>query len=178
MPRRDRDDDDDSGEHQKPRKKGMPTWAILLIALGAVVLVCGGGVTAIVIFAVGTWNKAVQQVEAQRTYPTMSADDLIKEWGQNSAAAAQKYKVSGVAVTGKVKEINSNLHNQTYLELGELQPSKDIFPPTCHIFVVQQQAKSDLAAVKVGDTVTVKALATGQTQNTPWLEAVSISRAK
>lgn len=70
-----RRDDDESGEHEKPKKKGgLPGWALALIIVGAVLLVCGGTVGAAIYAMYSLAQSAVaaasgvqQQVDAMPT---------------------------------------------------------------------------------------------------------------
>lgn len=161
-------DDDEDRPRRRRRgnapKKGTPPWVWAIVGVGGfLVLVCGGGV-ALLAFR-GMMEKPV-------TYTPMTADQLIDEWKSNPAAAAKKYDRNGVELTGKLKEINSNIHGQTYIDVrGE----RDAWDRSTHIFVVNEKAKDGLKKCKVGDMVVVKARAEGSAHDKPWLVADEMS---
>lgn len=178
MPRR-RRAEDDSGEHEKPRKpKSNKTLFVILGVVAGVVVLCGGGVTVAVIVLFGAMNKAVNDIEAKRTYPAKTADELIAEWAENPAAAAKRYEVTGVSVTGIVKAIGSNVHGQTYVDLVGTEKRDDVFAKTVHVFVLDPKAKDGLVACKVGQAVTVTAMPNDSVTPYPSLVATSVGPAK
>lgn len=169
MPRDRRDDDSETDlprySDARPRRKiGLRPWMIALI-VAVPVLMCGGLV--VLSQVLGNWARG-KLAEHKAAHVPISADALTAEWKQNPAAAADKYK-SGVKLTGTLRTIDSNLGNQTYIDVcGAGRDSGT------HIFVLDEKAKVGLKKCKVGDAVTVWAVPTGQVQPQPWLMASEI----
>ncbi|MBN9523118.1 hypothetical protein J0H58_32160 [bacterium] len=159
-----------SGVQRTPSRRtanpnnGVPAWVWAVIGAGGLMFLCCGGGVALLAFRAATEELA--------TYTPVTADQLIDEWKANPAAAAKKYERNGVELTGKLKEIDSNIHGQTYIDV---RGQRDDWDRGTHIFVICAKAKDGLAKCRVGDMVVVKARADGSTQNRPWLVADEIS---
>lgn len=158
------------------RKKALPGWALALLIAAAVgvPLVCGGGL----VMAAVAWFGVKPVSFADRTYPTVTADDLMGEWAKNPAAAADKYERSGATVRGVLSRVSSNIHDETYIEVGGFNATNDVWPPTMHVFVTSPAANEDLKKCKVGDAIVVRCVGTGQVQEQPWMSAEQIRRDK
>jgi hypothetical protein len=172
--REDEEDDEDDEDDDRPRrrlrrdsaKKGVPLWVWGAIAACLLLpLACCGG-----FFALG-FKKGL--TEKPPEYTKMTPDQLIDEWKANPAAAASKYKADGVELTGTLKEINSNLAGQTYIDVRG-STADDNWKRSTHIFVIETKAKDGLKKCVIGGRITVKARATGEAQDRPWLRADDI----
>jgi flagellar basal body-associated protein FliL len=185
-----RRDEDDSGDYEKPARRSagnsVALWLILVV-VGAILLLCGG-VTAFGVFAMfftaAPVNNAVvsqQQVERQlagnRTYPEMTADEMIKEWKANAATAADKYRQQGVTVTGKLKSVNSGTGGKLEAQLDPLFAQGFSFD---HVEIECSTAatKDQLKKHKAGDIIRVKGAATDLVLSRPIIDAIDIQPAK
>jgi hypothetical protein len=152
---------------------------VAIIPLGLLVVM--GGAAAIVVVAIvghkattekgdlGHLAAPTPKAEPSASYTPMGVDQLIDEWKENPVAAAKKYRFDGVELTGTLKEIGSNIHHQTWIDVrGEKDRGT-------HIFVISAKALDGLAKCKVGSAVVVRARADGSTMNLPWLVADEVS---
>ncbi len=174
MPRRDRYDD------SRPQQRGSLFWLWLVLGIGGVIVTCcGGGGIAFLWFGKTTVDQITKQEaerENARTYPTITAEAIVKEWAESPSAAASKYEKSGATIRGVLSDVSENWFLQGYVELDSEEPCFDASPIRPHIFFTSESAKASLRQFKVGDHVAVKCVATGQSQSSPWMNAVEVSR--
>jgi len=181
MPRHDAERDD---YREPPRSQSSNATVIVLIVVVAVLLVvvvaCGG------LFFLG-WRTADRLEEmaavnaeaeaakanedAARTYPKKTADELVAEWSQNPAAAADKYKTNGVELTGILHAMGTNMDGETWIDVRGPRRDDD---SRIKVFVVSARARSGLKSVRVGGRVVVKARPDGSTDMRPKLVADQI----
>ena len=175
--------DDDSGEYERPRRSGntVALWLIVSI-VGGIFLLCGG-VTLFAFLFLYSAGRAVQNVASsmegptapaeKRTYPEMTADELIREWGQNQSAAAAKYRESGVSVTGVLSSTGGR-SDALEIEVGELNPKDKFLPPKVVVKFTAQSVIADANRLKVGDKVTVRGYSDNYVFSRPHLVGVNI----
>jgi hypothetical protein len=100
---------------------------VAIIPLGLLVVM--GGAAAIVVVAIvghkattekgdlGHLAAPTPKPEPSASYTPMGVDQLIDEWKENPVAAVNKYRDNGVELTGTLKEIGSNIHHQTWIDV-------------------------------------------------------------
>lgn len=158
------------------RSSGSLVWLWVLLGVGGFVLLCCAGVVGMsLLWAKGVVDEAARK-ESARTYPTVNAEDIVSEWKQNPATAASKYESSGATIVGVLCDVSENWFLQGYIELDPVKPSYQLIPKRPHIFIVDEKAKSTLRECKVGDHVAVKCVASGQTHDVPWMNAVTVTK--
>lgn len=146
--------------------KFMPLWAWIFAAVGVIGFL---GCCCIGVFIVYIVLGEIRRPPV--TYAPMTTDRLIDEWQQNPAAAASKYNTNGVQIIGRLHQINSNIHGQTYIEV---RGNGDDWNRSAHVFVLSSRAKNGLTKCTIGSKIVVKARSDGTTQNRPWLIADEI----
>src|SRR5687767_401158 len=102
------------GDRDRPARRSKSNTTII------VVLAVVGVLVAVPCLAVGFFAVMWSQVESDKTrrpagagqdYVAMTVDQLVDEWKANPAAAAEKYKRTGVVLTGTLRVIDSNIHD-------------------------------------------------------------------
>jgi hypothetical protein len=134
---------------EEPRRTGPKGRTALLAA--------GGGVLLLACLVAGVIG-AVATLPPSRSadYPKKTASDLMDEWERNPAAASEKYGRGGVEVAGYLREIKSNIHGQTYIEVAE-SPSSKAWDRSILVYVLSSEARGGLLNCRVGQPVVVKA---------------------
>ena len=125
----------------------------------------------------GNWPMGADKVDwAKVVYKSADVPAVIADWAANPSAAFEKYrgKPNGVQFVGVIREVGSGASKQTLLSLS----TADKPDATIYISVATEGAKSDFNKFRVGDTVSVKAVASPITSNEPHFLASAFSPAK
>lgn len=155
----------------EPRRTGPKGTTILLAAGGGVLLLA-----CLVAGVIGAFTTLSPSRPADYTKKT--ASDLMDEWERNPAAASEKYDRDGVEVTGYLREIKSNIHGQTYIEVAE-SPSSKAWDRSILVYVLSRKARDGLLNCRVGQPVAIKAhSAEGMEDKHPRLIAEAIRTVK
>jgi hypothetical protein len=132
-----------------PPKQGMSTLAKVMIGLGLLMLCFFGACFAMC--AAGVKGAADQQAKEKKAYDDqtatkVTAEEMIATYAKNQIAGDEKYKDKKLEITGKVKEIHSNVTDDPVIVLGG-----DGFTSV----MAHNLPKEDAAKLNKGDSVTL-----------------------
>jgi hypothetical protein len=107
-------------------------------------------------------------VEAK--YTPIAADDLATEWAKNPAAAADRYKVNGVELTGTLREIQPSVIGS----VAEVRGASGDWRRAAQVKVEAPAALEGLKRCEVGKSIIVRGRTDGTTGTRPWVVADEI----
>src|SRR5687767_11327689 len=83
---------------------------------------------------------------------TLSADDLVKQYGENELAADGRYKGKYVQVTGRVGKVGKHPLGYPFVQLGS-DREDDLFGVTCYL---TEAGTAEAAKLQPGASVTLR----------------------
>jgi hypothetical protein len=153
-----------------PRRSSNAALHLALAVIGGLVLVGCLAVGGAMFMWTRVESDKSRPGKSGQVYVAVTVAQLVDEWKQNPAAAADKYKRTGVVLTGVLNGIDSHLGGQVCMEIGSTREKGT----EVRVFCLSPAALDQLKRVKVGDQVTVTARAEGTVNPIPWLVAEDI----
>jgi len=119
-----------------------------------------------IIYTYVNWDKLGSNSEPKKEIPTqteikdgklnieyyITATELLEEADENGVAADNKYKDKIIQVTGKIRSIDTDILNQSYITLGNDNNEYSLIKVQCYF---EKKDIEQLVNLKVDETVTI-----------------------
>lgn len=167
--------------YQPPKKKRLPTWGLVLIIVGAVVVfaVCMGLIfgerpesesgSSSVSSAEGSSETSGSEPSSsepadsqnessqpEQEVVQVTALELFADYDANEVAAEQKYDGKLLEITGTVKDISRDVFDDLYVTLEAEDNEYSFYSVQCYINENDEASMEKAAALVEGDTAVIR----------------------